>query len=274
MQTRYRYKPLQFFLLTYALTWIPWLIAAEFSYREQTIILSYIFFALGGLGPFASALILIQRSGSEALKKDFRIRLIDLRRINPPYLVVTILLMPCATFLAVWLSLYFGQSANQLRVVPNMASVLPLMIVAPTMEELGWRGYGMDSLLAEFDMLKATFLFGIAWAIWHVPLFFINHTYQHDLWLLSPVYVIDFFVSVIPTAVIANWLYYKHDRLIPTAILFHFMLDAVPESLNVGHFTKLIVTAIFLVIASMIAIIDRPAFSEGKRNFVESEPER
>ena len=274
MQASYRYRPLQFFLLTYTLTWIPWLIAAVFSYRERTTPLSYVFFALGGLGPFAGALILIQGSGSEALKKDFRIRLIELRRINPPYLLVTILLMPCATVFAVWLSLYFGQSGDQLRVLPNMVSLLPLMIVAPTLEELGWRGYGMDGLLAEFDMLKGTFLFGIAWAIWHAPLFFINHTYQHDLWLLSPVYVIDFFVSVIPTAVIANWLYYKHDRLIPTAILFHFMLDAVPESLNIGHFTKLIVTAIFLVIASMIVIIDRRAFSEGKRSFIESEPER
>jgi len=71
--------------------------------------------------------------------------------------------------------------------------------------------------------------------------------------------------------VIANWLYYKHDRLIPTAILFHFMLDAVPESLNVEHFTKLIVTGIFLVIASMIVIIDRQAFSEGKSNFIEKQ---
>lgn len=274
MQVRYQYKPVQFFLLTYTLTWIPWMIAAEFSYREHTTLLSYILFAVGGLGPFASALILIQRSGSEGLKKDFRIRLVELRRINPPYLLVTVALMPCATFFAVWLSAYFGQSYNQLRVVPNMLSVIPLILLAPVLEELGWRGYGMDSLRADFGMLNATLLFGIAWAIWHAPLFFIDHTYQHDLWVIGPVYVVNFFVSVIPTAVIANWLYYKHDRLIPTAILFHFMLDAVPESFNVARFTKLIVTAIFLVVASMIVVIDREAFSEGKRNFIRNQSER
>lgn len=81
-------------------------------------------------------------------------------------------------------------------------------------------------------------------------------------------------LSVIPTAVIAKWLYYKHDRLIPTAILFHFMLDAVPESLNVAHFTKLIVTAIFPVIASTIVMVDRETFSEGKKNFIGNQPER
>ena len=46
------------------------------------------------------------------------------------------------------------------------------------------------------------------------------------------------------------------------------MLDAVPESLNIAHFTKLIVTGIFIVVAAAIRLIDRGAFSEGKRNFI------
>jgi len=35
-------------------------------------------------------------------------------------------------------------------------------------------------------------------------MFVINHTYQHDLWLMSPIYVINFFVSNIPLAMVAN----------------------------------------------------------------------
>jgi hypothetical protein len=141
------------------------------------------------------------------------------------------------------------------------------MFLAPALEELGWRGYGMDALRARFAMPPATLLFAALWALWHFPLFFINHTYQHDLWLVSPIYVANFFVSVIPAAFIANWLYYKHARSIPAAILFHFMLDAVAESFRIDQFTKCIVTAVFLAAAVAIVLMDRRSFAEGPRDF-------
>ncbi len=119
-------------------------------------------------------------------------------------------------------------------------------------------------------MLSATLLFGVLWAIWHVPLFLINHSYQHDLWLTSPVYVANFFISVMPAAIIANWLYYKHRRFIPAAILFHFMLDAVAESFAIEQYTKCIVTGFFLAAALAILLFDRKAFRAGPQDFVEA----
>jgi hypothetical protein len=112
-------------------------------------------------------------------------------------------------------------------------------------------------------MRETTLLFGLLWAIWHAPLFLINHSYQHDLWLQSPIYVANFFISVMPAAIIANWLYYKHRRFIPAAILFHFMLDAVAESFSIEQFTKCIVTAVFLAVAVAIMLLDRSAFRQG-----------
>src|SRR4029077_5229783 len=97
-------------------------------------------------------------------------------------------------------------------------------------------------------------------ATWHVPLFFINHTYQHDLWLLSPIYVANFFVSVVPAAFLGTWLAYKHRRSIPAAILFHFMLDAVAEGFRIEQFTKCILTVVFLAMAVAIVLVDRRSF--------------
>lgn len=80
-------------------------------------------------------------------------------------------------------------------------------------------------------------------------------------------FVANFFVNVIPAAIIANWLCYKHRRWIPAAILFHFMLDSVAESFSAEPFTKCIVTAVFLFVAMLIMIIDRSAFGEGPCDF-------
>jgi membrane protease YdiL (CAAX protease family) len=117
-------------------------------------------------------------------------------------------------------------------------------------------------------MRGATAAFALLWALWHWPLFLIAGTYQHELWLQSPIYVANFLVSVLPAAVIANWLYEKHRRYIPAAILFHFMLDAVAESFAAEQFAKCIVTGVFIAVAALIVLLDRKTFAQGPQDFV------
>jgi membrane protease YdiL (CAAX protease family) len=218
-------------------------------------------FALVGLfGPFTAALIMTQRSHNAALKKDYKDRLLNLRRIRPEYLPAIFLLMPFALLLSTWLSLFFGRPASQFNFSGGLATMLPIILVAPPFEELGWRGYGMDSLRSKYNLLKATLIFAIVWAIWHVPLFFANHSYQHGLWTTNVVYVINFFVSVFPAAVLTNWLYYKNDRSIVVAILFHMMLDLTSEAFQTEQLTKCVVTVVLLAISAIVIVTNRQFF--------------
>src|SRR3569832_109049 len=258
-----RYRPAAFFTLAFALSWLPWLGAAWFSRQPDGLTGSIALELAGLLGPFVSALLLLRGP----MWRDFAARLVDVRRLNWATLPVTILVMPAAAIAAVWISTRTGHSADQLRVIPDLAGMLPIMVLAPLIEELGWRGYGVDALRARFGMRIATLLFAVLWAVWHWPLFLIAHSYQNDLLQMSPLYVANFFVSVIPAAIIANWLYWKHHRLIPAAILFHFMLDAVAESFAIEQFTKCIITAVFIAVAALIMLLDRKAFAEGPRDF-------
>ena len=207
MGDSYRYKPLSYFALVFVLTWAPWSFAAYYSYQRATELYSNLFALVGLLGPFCAALIMIWSSGSRDLKHDFKERLVSLRLIRPGYLPVILILAPLALFLSTWLSVEVGRSADQFRLSGGFAIMLPIIVLAPTFEELGWRGYGMDSLRAKFGMMKATLLFSVLWAMWHVPLFFIDHNYQHGLSNSSPIYLANFFVSVIPAAILMNWLF-------------------------------------------------------------------
>lgn len=259
-----RYRPTQFFLLTFVLSWLPWFGAAWFSERPDGLVPGLALELAGLFGPLASALVLLRGP----MWRDFAGRLVDLRRLDWRYLPVTVLLMPAAAYAAIRLSVWLGHPANQLALIPNLLGMVPIMVLAPLIEELGWRGYGVDALRARYGMRTATFLFAALWAAWHWPLFLIAHSYQNDLLHLSPLYVANFFVSVIPAAIIANWLYWKHRRFIPAAILFHFMLDAGAESFAIEQFTKCIITAIFLAVAAAIMLLDRKAFAEGPRDFI------
>ncbi len=262
------YRPATFFLLTFLLTWLPWFGAAWFSRRPGGEAADAALQLLGLLGPFASALILLRPDA--ALWADFKDRLTNVRRLSWLYLPVTVLLMPAATYAAIWLSVRLGRPASQLALIPNLIAMVPIMFLAPLLEELGWRGYGVDALRARLGMRSATLLFALLWAIWHVPLFFIAGSYQQGLVLLGPLYVANFFVSVVPAAIIANWLYEMHRRWIPVAILFHFMLDAVAESFAAEPFTKCIVTAVFVAVAGLILVLDAKAFAKGPQKFAAS----
>ena len=62
---------------------------------------------------------------------------------------------------------------------------------------------------------------------WHAPLVLLGGTYQHELAVMNnKIFVANFFVSVIPAAIIANWFYYRNDRSIGASILLHSMLNA------------------------------------------------
>jgi uncharacterized protein len=71
----------------------------------------------------------------------------------------------------------------------------------PLQEEFGWRGLLLDRLQARVSPLWASVITGLAWGMWHLPLFFVPRQemyYQRPLWglLLSTV-----LVSIIMTGV-------------------------------------------------------------------------
>ena len=155
-----------------------------------------------------------------------------------------------------------------------MPMIILTMVLAPIMEEIGWHGYGVDSLRAYARMLKATLVFGILWSIWHAPLVLVPGSYQHQLaGMANPLYLINFFVSVIPAAIIANWLYYKNRRSVAGAVLVHSMLNAAAVLLNAGQVAKCIATLLYAIVAAAIIVGDRAMFGEGRRDFVHDRPD-
>ena len=132
------------------------------------------------------------------------------------------------------------------------------VIIAPTFEELGWRGYGVDSLAKRGRTLFAsTMIYAVLWAVWHVPLFFINGYYHIEMLQANVIYAVNFFVGIFPMAFLHNWMYYKNSRSIPAIILFHAMDNLSMSVLQTEQFTRCIVTVILIVISVIVLLKDR-----------------
>jgi membrane protease YdiL (CAAX protease family) len=261
------YRPVRFFLLTYALTWIPWAIAAYFSFQSGKEMYGHAFFFLGGFGPSIAAILLIFGSGDQALRRDFLARLLRVRAGTARYFVIAALFFPALSVLSVFVSLFFGQSIKQLTVVGDLVQWLPIMFLAPLCEEIGWRGYGVDALRSKMNVLNTSLVYGVLWGLWHAPLFFINHTYQYEVAQASPLYVLNFFVGIIPVAIMFNWVYYRADRSILAIVLMHFSANVTPETFNIGQYTKLLALPVHIVIAILIVAFNWKLFMERPRNF-------
>lgn len=62
--------------------------------------------------------------------------------------------------------------------------ILPMLIFwlffGPVPEEPGWRGYALDGLQSRHSALVSSLIVGIVWLAWHLPLFFIEGTWQAE----------------------------------------------------------------------------------------------
>jgi membrane protease YdiL (CAAX protease family) len=281
----HEYSPFRWAALTLALTWIPWAVAialgagqkdAEAYSFEGAV---FAFAILGLFGPTIASLIMIYRSGNPALKADFRDRLLNLRRIIPRFLVLAVVLPLLVMSTAIGISMLFGQSADQFSLTADTSElgklfmmILLTMILAPLFEETGWRGYGVDSFRSKLAPLKMSLVFGAFWGLWHAPLFLMPGTYHYGLAQMdSPIYVVNFFVSIMAVVIVVNWLYYKNNRSIPAAAVAHSAGNAAGVLLAAVPTTDLIATGVFFAVAIAVVLLDRKHFGEGPRSFLAGE---
>ena len=107
-------------------------------------------------------------------------------------------------FLAQAISLLFGHSTEQFKLVENFsfsAGIFPawfMMFIAPIVEEFGWHTYGTHCVRRRFNLFATCFIFGLIWGVWHMPLSFIKDYYQNVLAETGVIYSINFLVSLIP----------------------------------------------------------------------------
>lgn len=248
------------------ITWIAWLTAAYFSYQKDGGPIYSVLELVGLFGPLGAAAGMIFFSKSTELKRNFYERLLNLKLMKLSNLPAILLIMPAAVIISVLLShLFFGQSLDQLtfaKTASYNAGLVPVPVMffgAALIEELGWKGYGVDSLRGPRTFFTATLIYAGLWIVWHLPLFCINHYYHHTLLRTHPLWALNFLVSVVPAAFIINWLWYKNSGNILTAVLFHAMANS-QGILQMGQIAKCIETVVLIVIAVIIVCLDKKIF--------------
>ncbi len=265
--TNYKYRPLKFYVTVFAFTWIFW-IAGIFVPEDLALILMF----FGLCVPAVTAIITVMFSKNSRLKEDFKRKIFRFYQISPLNLIKAILLYSAIICLSILLSvLFFGQSLNQFSFVDfsfsiKGSSALLTILLASIIEEVGWRGYGEDSIAQYNSWFKESIIFGIVWSFWHIPLFFIEGTYHYGLIQygnatdLIYLFAINFLVSVIPLGFITTWVYVKNNRSMLACIIFHVFVNFFQEKVAMTPETKCVQTLVILFSAVIIVLTNKEMF--------------
>jgi membrane protease YdiL (CAAX protease family) len=225
---------------------------------------------LGLMTPAATAVITVLTSGSRELKSDLKRKLVGFYRIKPFSILMAVIGFAVIVAVSILLSLLVGQSFSQFAFTEDFSfsiggtSALLTILLASVIEEIGWRGYGEDSVAFNFSWFTESIIFGFVWAMWHLPLFWIEGSYHYGLRELGIGYMLNFLISVIPLGFLTTWVYVKNNRSMLACIIFHLFVNTMQEKIAMTPQTKCVETIVVFVAAVLVVCTNSEMFFEKK----------
>jgi membrane protease YdiL (CAAX protease family) len=151
-----------------------------------------------------------------------------------------------------------GNSFDASLYVSQLPTFVPLIIIGPVSEEFGWRGYLLAKLQQRLSALSSSLAVGIVWGSWHLPLFIMAGTSQHELHLPFT----GFLVGTVALSILMTWVSNNTRNSIWAAILMHWLYTYAAQ-VNASGVTRSPVYnwleySPYVAMAILVAVIGRP----------------
>jgi membrane protease YdiL (CAAX protease family) len=217
-------------------TWVFWLTAIALGVRFDSA-LGLVLLLVGLAVPGASGVLFVYLVYDERGRIDFWNRITQTRRVGLRWLAVILLVPLGLGVLAGVVDLLLGGSGPSwgegvTQFALNPLALLPALFFAtlpPILEELGWRGYALDRLQLKWSALSAGVILGVVWALWHLPLFFIGGTYQHDAVGFATTGFWLFMLGTVALSVAITWVYNNTQRSVLGVVVLHGWVNFTAE---------------------------------------------
>jgi membrane protease YdiL (CAAX protease family) len=222
-----------FFILALGWSWLFW-IPLIFLKLVFTAMPGIILYSIGGLGPALSAIYLVRTIQGKDERREFWRRVVDYKRVPWRWFLASLFIPLLIAILTVLTAPFFTTEysnwqplwlvfQNPLIFVFFLVSTL---LFGPLPEEIGWRGYGLESLQTKYSAVQSSLIVGLFWALWHIPLFLTKDSaFAATYPLFSPGFWL-WAISLLSISIIMTWIFNRTGKSTLTAILFHFSMSA------------------------------------------------
>jgi membrane protease YdiL (CAAX protease family) len=250
-----------YFLIAFAFTW---------SFHFSINFLGYTFmfdlsspamalYLIGLMGPLVAAIVVSAFLGGgegvksllgQGLKWRFPLR----------WYLVAIFSIPMLNLLNV--AIFYDSvppDMGWLVVVPILIFGQIWVVIA---EEFGWRGFALPRLQNGFGSLGATLVLGPIWALWHLPMFFVEGSPQYSENV--PVSFAMYTVIVTFTSIIFTMVYNRSGSSVLACMLLHAFFNIAAFTIQVPPDVN--ITAYLIIALGFMSIwfLDRPLFGSSR----------
>jgi len=241
-----------FFVLAYAISWLLWL-PLVVSGDDSPTGLGFVLLLLGSLVPSAVAILLVAvLHGKAGVRKLLRRLLIW--RVGVGWWVAIVLLSTPALG-AVGLSILLGGDTPDVAVTIPGVVFLFLFFIFPGSaggEEIGWRGFALPHMQVRRSALGASVVLGVAWGVWHLPLYLIG-TDIRPLSLFAP-----WVLLTVASSIILTWMYNGTGGSLLIIVLFHaasnLPLTVFLEPLDDQIAQPFLIYVVLMVLAASVVV--------------------
>ena len=175
-------------------------------------------FFVGGFVPSLLAIFLTWKKEGTAGLRELGRRIVQVN-IGWRWYLAAVLVVILATMGQLVIISLMGQAFDMTLFVAQLGSLLPLLIIGPLSEEIGWRGYALGRLQTRWNALTSSLIVGLVWALWHLPLFMLVGTSQHELGIPF----MPFLIELTASSILYTWLYNNTKQSLWSAILLHWL---------------------------------------------------
>jgi membrane protease YdiL (CAAX protease family) len=208
-----------FFALAHAISWAIWIPTALASASSASLALAL--FPLGLFGPaFAAIGLTVFFEGRVGVRR--LVGPVLKWRAGVPWYLVVVLGPAAIVWVAAGLSALLGAPTAGFggsQIPLAIPTYVLFLLLEATGEEIGWRGYALPRLQADHSALTSALTVGVAWAFWHLPLFFIAGLPQTFLPF------VPFLVWVVSQSVVFAWVYNGTHGSLLFAIVLHAAIN-------------------------------------------------
>jgi len=252
--------------LTLALSWfVFWgplalfkIPAISFVSNVRGPIWAIILFIIGGFVPSLTALFLVWRKEGKTGIRSLLRRIVQFK-LGWRWYGFMLLIVVVGTAGLILINKLLGHSFDGSLFITQLSSFLPLLILGPLSEELGWRGYALERLQTRWNALTASLIIGVVWALWHLPLFFMMGTSQHELALPF----VSFMIKVLATSILYTWIFNNTQKNLWSAIFFHWIWTYVSQVVDSGVLHSPLYNWLeclpYVIIAMVVVLIWKPS---------------
>ena len=214
-------------------------------------------FLIGGFVPSLLAIFLTWKKEGTAGLRHLGRRIVQIN-IGWRWYLAAVLVVILATMGQLVIISLMGQAFDMTLFVAQLGSFLPLLILGPLSEEIGWRGYALGRLQTRWNALTSSLIVGLVWALWHLPLFMMVGTSQHELGIPF----IGFLIKLMASSILYTWLYNNTKQSLWSAILLHWLYTYAAQVLSSGVTRSPVYNWLeylpFVIMAAIVVLIWKP----------------